>query len=65
MKYEDAKSKCHIRSSIYRKSDPKVKYVKNHTIPFDNRIPKSDQFADDWGEYDPNEDYNLSLPAES
>ena len=64
MTYEEAKSWCHVRSAIYRKAKPGIKYAKNHMIPFDERVPLEDQQADDWQEWDPNDEYDLSLPAE-
>lgn len=51
--YELAKQSCHVRSAIYRRSKPEVRYWKNHTIPLDDRIPLEDQRADDWLEFDP------------
>ena len=65
MNFDTATRRCHVRSSIYRASDPTTKYAKNHTIPFDHRVPIADQLATDWEEWDPNEEYNLSLPADS
>lgn len=55
MTYERAKSLCHVRSAIRRTSKPDVKYWKNHIIPFDVRVPFSDQNAEDWEEFDPRE----------
>lgn len=57
MKFQDAISWCHVRSSIYRKSNPETKYPKNHDIPFEERVSVEDQRADDWLEYDPADDY--------
>ena len=57
MGYEDAKKYCHVRSSIYRRSRPGQRYPKNHTIPFDERVPLEDQKATDWMEHDPREDH--------
>jgi len=53
MDYESAKQVCHTRSAIRRKSNPVVKYWKNHTISLDVRVPNEDKLADDWEEYDP------------
>jgi len=53
MTYEDAKMWCHVRSVIYRTSNPSVKYNKNHPVPFDERVPDIDKAASDWKEYDP------------
>lgn len=57
MKFEEACKWCHVRSSIYRKSNLAVKYNKNHTIPLHERVPLLDQQFDDWEEYDPADDY--------
>jgi len=64
MIYEEAKKWCHVRSSIYRKAIPNIKYAKNHTDSFDSRISDEDKKCDDWEEWDPNEFYDTSLPAE-
>jgi len=56
MTFEEAKSWCHVRSSIYRESKPEVKYGRNHDIPFEIRVPIVDQLANDWKEYDPRDD---------
>jgi hypothetical protein len=53
MTYEEAKTWCHVRSAIYRTSSPSVKYNKNHSVPFDERVPDEDKSATDWEEYDP------------
>jgi len=53
MKYEEAKTKCHIRSAIYRKSNPDIKYWKNYPVSLDERV--KDKSGDDWVEYDPRE----------
>ncbi|WP_226552936.1 hypothetical protein [Celeribacter naphthalenivorans] len=53
MTYEKAKTICHVRSAIYRMSNPSVKYNKNHPTPFDQRVPENDKSATDWAEYDP------------
>lgn len=53
MTYEEAKTWCHVRSAIYRTSNPSVKYYKNHSVPFDERVPGEDKLATDWKEYDP------------
>lgn len=55
MKYEDAKIICHVRSAIRRKSNPDIKYWKNHTESLDSRVPDKDKLANDWEEYDPRE----------
>ena len=53
MKFLDAVYNCHVRSSIYRKSNPDKKYPKNHRYSLFARVPVSDQRTDDWEEYDP------------
>lgn len=55
MTYEDAKTVCHVRSAIYRASNPSVKYWKNHTVSLDDRVPETDKAATDWKEHDPRE----------
>ena len=60
MNYEDAKSRCHVRSAIYRQSVGK-RYWKNHQVPLDERVPDSDKQATDWEEYDPRDDDDTSL----
>ena len=61
MTFEEAKRRCHVRSSIFRLSNPDVKYPKNHSLSFDERVPKRDQLAPDWEEYDPREYDDCSL----
>lgn len=62
MTYEEAKTKCAVRSAIYRRSNRSVKYWKNHSIPLDERVPEKDQLlGKDWEEYDPREDDSGSL----
>jgi hypothetical protein len=53
MTYEDAKTICHVRSAIYRTSNPSVKYNKNHPVSLDERVAPKDKLATDWAEYDP------------
>lgn len=60
MNYETAKSVCHVRSAIYRSSNPAVKYWKNHTVSLDDRVPEQDKLACDWREYDPRENAECS-----
>ena len=60
MKYEKAKSQCHVRSAIYRESK-KIRYWKNHRVSLDVRVPEEDKLADDWKEYDPRDDDDCSL----
>jgi len=57
MTFEEAILSCHVRSAIYRKSKPNIKYNKNHDVPFENRVPIEDQKANDWEEFDPADDY--------
>jgi len=57
VKFEKIIKSCHVRSSIYRESNPSVKYHKNHNLSFAERVPCEDQNADDWKEYDPADDY--------
>jgi len=61
MTYEQAKAQCHVRSAIYRLSNPETKYWKNHTLSLDSRVINSDKYADDWEEYDPRDDDTTSL----
>ena len=61
MKLIDAISKCHVRSAVYRISEPSVKYWKNHQIPIFERIPDKDKEACDWEEHDPRDDDHGSL----
>ena len=56
MTYQEAKSRCHVRSAIYRLSAPSVRYWKNHTLSLDERVPDADKAATDWAEFDPRED---------
>lgn len=60
MNYEEAKSRCHVRSAIYRTSN-KIRYWKNHSVSLDERISDEDKKADDWEEYDPRDDDNSSM----
>jgi len=57
MTFEEVKICCHVRSTIYRKSNPSTKYYKNHSIPLEVRIPIQDQKANDWEELDPSDNY--------
>jgi len=63
MSLKEAIDWCHVRSAVYRTSDPTKKYWKNHPIPLLDRIPKEDQDAMDWEEYDPREEDDCSLAA--
>jgi hypothetical protein len=55
MTFEEAVTRCHIRSAIYRETKPEIRYWKNHTVPLRDRIPPADQLAHDWNEHDPRE----------
>jgi len=61
MKYEEAKSICHVRSAIFREADPDIRYWKNYRIPLDERVPDEDKPNNDWEEYDPRDDDDCSL----
>ncbi len=62
MELQKAISSCHVRSAIYRESEPEKKYFKNNPIDIINRIPEIDKKADDWEEWDPRDHYDISLP---
>ena len=53
MNFVDAVNACHARAAIYRTSNPKKKYAKNHHYSLFERVPVNDQRADDWEEHDP------------
>ena len=61
MDFENAVMRCHVRSAIYRKAEPEVKYWKNHDIPLKKRVPEEAQSHNDWKEYEPRDDDNGSL----
>lgn len=61
MNFEDAASRCHVRSAIYREVEPSNRYWKNHPVSLSERVPQADQDADDWQEYDPRDDDDGSL----
>ena len=61
MDYATAKSRCHVRSAIFRTVNPEIKYWKNHIIPLDIRVPDKDKISLDWEEYDPRDDDEMSL----
>jgi rubredoxin len=64
MKIQDAIEICHIRSAIYRKSNPSVRYWKNSLVPLDQQVTWHwDRDADDWEEYDPHEGNVDRLPC--
>lgn len=56
MTYEDARDSCHVRSAIYRRSQPGYLFWKNQTSKLDDRIPDDWKSATDWGVYDPRDD---------
>ena len=53
--------KCHVRSAVYRTSNPAVRYYKNHSIDIVDRVTVEDRTATDWEEYDPRDDDDCSL----
>lgn len=57
MTYDDAKSRCHVRSAIYREASPGRRFWKNHPTPLDERVPDEWKAATDWREFDPREDH--------
>lgn len=61
MKLKDAINSCAVRSAVRRKSNPNIKFWKNHTESINSRVPIEWQNADDWEEYDPREEDNSSL----
>lgn len=63
MTFKQAKESCHVRSAIYRKSNPKVKYWKNHSMTLDEQVPIIDQQENDWFEYDPRQEDESSLSS--
>lgn len=56
MTYDEAKTICHVRSAIFRTSNPSAKYWKNHSVPLDTRVPDAEKSATDWREHDPREE---------
>ena len=52
MDFVTAERNCHVRASIFRKSDPDKRYAKNHYYSLFERVPVDDQRATDWEEYD-------------
>lgn len=61
MKLLKAIGVCHVRSAIFRASNPKIKYWKNNSQTILERVPVTDRDADDWKEYDPRDDDEGSL----
>lgn len=64
MKLQEAILRCHVRSAVYRKAQPNVKYWKNHPEPIFSRVPEKYRDADDWLEYDPRDDSDCSLASD-
>lgn len=64
MKLQEAIGSCHVRSAVYRESNPNKKYFKNNPIDIIDRIPKEDKKANDWTEWDPRDHYDVSLTFE-
>lgn len=61
MTFEEATTKCHVRSAIYRKSDPqKFRYWKGTREGF-SQVSEEDKQATDWEEYDPRDFDDCSL----
>jgi hypothetical protein len=61
MRLEDAIDKCHVRSAVYRKSNPSVRYWKNNSQSILERVPDEDRLAMDWEEHDPRDEDDGSL----
>jgi len=61
MKLQEAISSCHVRSAIYRNTNPEKKYWKNHPVPISVRVPFKDHVHADWKEFDPRDDYDCSI----
>lgn len=61
MNFWEAAERCHVRSAIYRKSNPNRLYWKNLATPLDARVPSGDKLATDWAEYDPRDSDEGSL----
>lgn len=55
MTFQDAVECCHVRSAIYRTSNPQLLFWKNHFTPLGERVPIEQQRQTDWQEYDPRE----------
>lgn len=54
MRLVDAIEVCHVRSAIYRRSNPSKRYWKNYPLSlWDQIMNLDDRRADDWEEYDP------------
>ena len=65
MNYTEAKRLCHVRSALRRTSRPGVLYWKNHSVPFDDRVPLLDKLSADWQEFDPREEPGCSAYGET
>jgi hypothetical protein len=55
MPYELARDCCHVRSAIFRISNPDQQYWKNQERTLDERVPDEEKAAHDWAEYDTRE----------
>lgn len=57
MTYEEAKKTIHVRSAMFRRSNPDVKYWKNSSkfAHIDAVTSAEDKAATDWMEHDPRE----------
>jgi len=60
MTFNKAKTHCHVRSAIYRKSVG-IRYWKNHSLSLDRQVSEKEKLATDWEEYDPRDDDTTSL----
>ena len=63
MTLDEAISKCHVRSAVRMKSNPAMKFWKNHPIPLKKQIPMKYWGKDDWEEYDPRDYDDCSLSS--
>jgi hypothetical protein len=61
MTFEEASEVCHVRSAIYRMTDPDKKYWKNNPKLLKDQVPPKDQLAHDWLEYDPREGESIPI----
>lgn len=60
MTFEQAVNTAHVRSAIYREGTSQL-FWKNHTIPLEVQVPKVEQNATDWLEFDPRDSDSCSL----
>lgn len=63
MTFEKAVKTCHVRSAIYQKSKPEMRYWKNNQKSLLERVLLEDQKAIDWEEYDPRDYDSCSLSS--